>query len=69
MSKLGLQGCKRNWEANVFAEATETAYQDIYDNNHGMLDDLGNFWAESAKQFEGIDGILGYEIMNVLSGT
>ena len=31
-----------------------------------MLDDLGNFWAESAKQFEGIDGILGYEIMNVL---
>lgn len=44
--------------------AAATAYQDIYDNNHGMLDDLTRFWVEAAKEFKDTPGIIGYEIMN-----
>lgn len=32
-------GCEdRGWMKNALAQAPQTAYQDIYDNNYGMLD-------------------------------
>lgn len=41
--------CSRDWEDNAFAEASEQAYQDLYDNHEGMLDDLASFWAHAAS--------------------
>ncbi len=52
------------WSENALTVAAATAYQDIYDNKHGMLDDLTHFWVEAAKEFKDIPGIIGYEIMN-----
>jgi len=61
-----LQGncSSRGWMRNELSEASCTAFQDIYDNNHGMLDDLSAFWAYSAEQFKGYGNVLGYEIIN-----
>eukprot|EP00039_Didymoeca_costata_P020949 m.342931 g.342931 ORF g.342931 m.342931 type:complete len:496 (+) comp22037_c0_seq1:78-1565(+) len=56
--------CSRFWEDNIFAQAAATAYQDIYDNNHNMLDDLKSFWSHAAAELKDIPGIIGYEIMN-----
>lgn len=49
---------------NEFAEAPMQAYQDLYDNTGGMLDDLVRFWEHSAKAWLGHPGIIGFEIMN-----
>jgi endoglycosylceramidase len=56
--------CSRSWSENAVTVAAATAYQDIYDNKHGMLDDLATFWAKAAEQLKDIPGIIGYEIMN-----
>ena len=49
---------------NDLAEAPQQAYQDIYDNTNGMLDDLANFWHHSAAHFSKNKAVIGYEIMN-----
>ena len=49
---------------NELSEAAATAFQDIYDNKNGMLDDLAAFWRYSAQQFRNEPAIIGYEIMN-----
>eukprot|EP00520_Triparma_pacifica_P006726 CAMPEP_0118638564 /NCGR_PEP_ID=MMETSP0785-20121206/3757_1 /TAXON_ID=91992 /ORGANISM="Bolidomonas pacifica, Strain CCMP 1866" /LENGTH=449 /DNA_ID=CAMNT_0006529833 /DNA_START=14 /DNA_END=1360 /DNA_ORIENTATION=+ len=54
----------RGWMKNALAQAAQTAYQDIYDNNHGMLDSLVDMWKHSAAQFKGNTNIIGMEIMN-----
>jgi endoglycosylceramidase len=54
----------RGWEVNSLSLAAATAYQNIYDNHKGMLDDLVGFWEESARQFLHIPGVIGYETMN-----
>ena len=61
-SKKG--NCSRGWMENTLSEAAATAYQDIYDNNHGMLDDLAAFWRYSAAQFKDVGAVIGYETMN-----
>mmetsp|Transcript_43362 Transcript_43362/g.68652 ORF Transcript_43362/g.68652 Transcript_43362/m.68652 type:complete len:503 (-) Transcript_43362:210-1718(-) len=53
----------RGWMENTLSEAAATAYQDLYDNKNGMLDDLSAFWVESARQFKDIPGVF-YEIIN-----
>mmetsp|Transcript_105427 Transcript_105427/g.304340 ORF Transcript_105427/g.304340 Transcript_105427/m.304340 type:complete len:323 (-) Transcript_105427:1277-2245(-) len=54
----------RGWMANTLTEAAGHAYQDIYDNNYGMLDDLTTFWQNAAGQFQDIPSVIGYETMN-----
>ena len=54
----------RGWMANTLSQAAATAYQDIYDNKYGMLDDLAEFWKRTADAFKDEPGVLGYEIMN-----
>jgi hypothetical protein len=49
---------------SVQAEASEQAYQDLYDNHEGMLDDLASFWRMAASNFASNPGVIGYEIMN-----
>lgn len=54
----------RGWMQNTLTEAAAQAYQDLYDNKSGMLDDLANFWQHAAEQFRDEAGVIGYEIMN-----
>lgn len=54
----------RGWMANTLSRAAAKAYQDIYDNKKGMLDDLVAFWSHSAARFEKNPNVIGYEIMN-----
>ena len=54
----------RGWEENSLTLAAATAYQNIYDNHKGMLDDLVGLWEETAGQFASIPGVIGYETMN-----
>jgi endoglycosylceramidase len=51
-------------ESNIMSEASATAYQDIFDNNHGMLDDFVAFWSHAAGQFKDVPSIIGYDIIN-----
>ena len=39
----------RGWMTNTLAEAAGQAYQDLYDNRNGMLDDLRNFWRSALR--------------------
>ena len=55
--------CSRPWSENALTFAAATAYQDIYDNKHGMLDDLVGFWQEAAKQLKEMPGIIGVSPM------
>ena len=54
----------RGWMINSLSEAAATAYQDLYDNKNGMLDDLAMFWKTAAAAFQNEPGVIGYEIMN-----
>ena len=38
------------------------ASQRLYDNDNGILDDYGQFWAKVATQFSNTSAILGYEV-------
>lgn len=61
----GLENCStRGWETNCLTEAADRAYQDLYDNKHGMRDDFAAFWGESAKRWAGDKNILGFELIN-----
>eukprot|EP00947_MAST-08B_sp_MAST-8B-sp1_P003756 g3756.t1 len=51
-------------DVNIMTEASVTAYQDIFDNNHGMLDDFVSFWRNAAGHFKDVSGIIGFDIMN-----
>ena len=49
---------------NTLTEAAAHAYQDLYDNHEGMLDDLSDFWSRSASYFKDNPNVIGYEIIN-----
>jgi endoglycosylceramidase len=51
-------------DVNIATEASVSAYQDIFDNNHGMLDDFVAFWSHAAEQFKDMPGVIGYDLMN-----
>lgn len=54
----------RGWMINSLSEAAAKAYQDLYDNTNGMLDDLAMFWSTSASNFVNNSNVIGYEIIN-----
>ena len=49
----------RGWMENALTEAAATAFQDLYDNTRGMLDDLSSFWAHAAQHFANVSSIIG----------
>mmetsp|Transcript_7252 Transcript_7252/g.20469 ORF Transcript_7252/g.20469 Transcript_7252/m.20469 type:complete len:497 (+) Transcript_7252:110-1600(+) len=51
-------------DLNIMTEASATAYQDLFDNNHGMLDDFVAFWSHAAEQFKDVSGVIGYDVIN-----
>ena len=55
---------ERFWMANTLTEAAASAYQDLYDNTRGMLDDMAAFWARGAQAFAATPSVLGYELIN-----
>jgi hypothetical protein len=52
----------RGWEANFFTDAMGSAYQDLYNNHNGMMDDMVNFWQKSAAYFANQSSVIGYEV-------
>ena len=61
----GVRNCSsRGWMINSLTEAAAHAYQDLYDNTNGMLDDMAAFWRKSAEVWRGNPNILGYELIN-----
>ena len=58
----------RGWGENCLTEAAATAYQDLYDNKNGMLDDLGAFWAKVATHFASVPAVLGYDHERAVCG-
>jgi endoglycosylceramidase len=54
----------RGWMANCATEAAAQAYQDLYDNHEGMLDDMVGFWGRAAAELAATPGILGFELIN-----
>eukprot|EP00854_Cymbomonas_tetramitiformis_P014824 gene14824-17524_t len=54
----------RSWGTNEISEAAGSAYQDLYDNRGGMLDDWINFWEKSASVWKNTSSIIGYELIN-----
>ena len=54
----------RSWARNSATEAAVHAYQDLYDNHEGMLDDMATFWKRSAELFLHKSSVIGYELIN-----
>jgi len=51
-------------DGRIMLEASATAYQDLFDNRHGMLDDFAAFWSHAAEQFKDIPAVIGYDVIN-----
>ena len=49
---------------DIITEASVSAYQDIFDNHAGMLDDFVAFWSHAAQQFNEMSAIIGYDLIN-----
>ena len=49
---------------DIISEASVSAYQDLFDNTHGMRDDFVAFWSHAAQQFSDMPGIIGYDMIN-----
>lgn len=58
------KGPFKEWDFEYFAEASGQCFQDIYDNEHGGLDEWANFWQIVAGRFKSQSYVLGYELMN-----
>lgn len=61
---MGGNCSSRNWELNCLTEAAGQAYQDLYDNTNGMLDDFIQFWSKSSQFWTGNKNVIGYELIN-----
>ena len=49
---------------DIITEASVSAYQDLFDNSNGMLDDFSSFWEHAAEQFKDMPEIIGYDLIN-----
>ena len=49
------------------SEAVGTAFQDFYDNTHGMQDAFAAYWTTVAKHFANNPYVLSYELLNEVS--
>jgi endoglycosylceramidase len=50
---------KHDWAMYYFTEATASAFQSIYDNKNGLMDDFANFWKFVASQFGKMSNVVG----------
>lgn len=64
LPQFNLPYSSRAWGANELTEACGQAYQDTYDNKHGMRDAHVAFWRQSALQWRNNSNVLGYELIN-----
>lgn len=47
-----------------FSGSVSKAFQSLYDNKYGLLDQFVKFWEVVVERFEGENYVLGYEIIN-----
>ena len=60
-----LDQCLSHWfGAYYFSRAASNAFQNLYDNKQGILDEFGKYWAFVAKRFANTTNVLGYEFIN-----
>ncbi|QQP52504.1 Uncharacterized protein FKW44_004678, partial [Caligus rogercresseyi] len=52
------------WACGYFTEDTSQGFQSLYDNANGIGDDFVAYWGLIAREFKGVSGVLGYDIMN-----
>ena len=55
---------KHTWSDYYFTEAASAAFQILYNNTDGLLDDWADFWKRTAQGFEKYDSVIGYELIN-----
>ena len=52
------------WATSYISYAIGAAAQRLYDNDGGILQRYGEFWAMMAQRFKDNPGVLGYELLN-----
>ena len=52
------------WAENYFADATSTAFQNLYDNYDNLQTSFVKHWQYIARKFMNISHVLGYEFIN-----
>ncbi|XP_057303553.1 endoglycoceramidase-like isoform X2 [Hydractinia symbiolongicarpus] len=52
------------WGNYYFTEAACKAFQSLYSNVDGLLDEWAMFWKNTAKGFKGYNSVIGYELIN-----
>lgn len=55
---------KREWGDYYFSEAASKAFQSIYSNVDGLLDEWADFWKKTATYFKSSPSVIGYELIN-----
>ena len=43
-------------------------FQCLYDNQHGLWDAMAGFWVTVAARFASVSNVLGYELINEVTG-
>ena len=57
-----------DWADYSFTFACASAYQAIYDNEFGVADAFGAFWAKATELFKGNPNVLGFGLTNSFGG-
>ena len=52
------------WGNLYFTEAACKAFQSLYSNVDGLLDDWAEFWGKTAEYFKKYPSVVGYELIN-----
>lgn len=55
---------KYPWGNYYFTEAACKAFQSLYDNVDGLLDQWATFWKKTAENFKNYRSVIGYELIN-----
>jgi len=59
------EDCQKNpWGNYYFTEAATKAFQNIYSNVDGLLDEWAMFWKKTADRFKKNFNVIGYELIN-----
>ena len=55
---------KFGWGTYYFSDAAAKAFQNLYKNVDGLLDEWADFWGHTARYFRDYPSVIGYELIN-----
>lgn len=55
---------KLPWPAGYYSEQDAQVFQEVYDNTHGGMDAMEEFWRTVASYYKDQKNVLGYELIN-----